>query len=389
MRGDHGHVPIPNIHNSMAGAIRQPVNVASLSAYIEKNVADIKLPISLKQFGFGQSNPTYQLSAADGRKYVLRKKPPGKLLSKTAHQVEREFRIIHALESTDVPVPRTYCLCEDTTVIDTAFYLMEFLDGRIFEDASFPGVNAEERNQMWQDAVTTLAKLHRVSPSSVGLSSFGKPSGFYNRQIKTFSTISAAQAQAVDVETKTPVGNIPHYEDVVEFLEDPKTQPQDRGTLIHGDYKIDNLVYHQTEPRVIGILDWEMSTIGHPLSDLSNLLSPYSFADNPPNDALSVRTNLAFRPSARTPGLPSRSQCVQWYTEVAGWDPSSEVDWGDAFAAFRNGVIMQGIAARYAQRQASSEKAKEIGDLMVPYGEFSWGLIERWKKKAAKNQAKL
>lgn len=107
----------------------------------------------------------------------------------------------------------------------------------------------------WQDAVTTLAKLHRVSPSSVGLSSFGKPSGFYNRQIKTFSTISAAQAQAVDVETKTPVGNIPHYEDVVEFLEDPKTQPQDRGTLIHGDYKIDNLVYHQTEPRVIGILE--------------------------------------------------------------------------------------------------------------------------------------
>ncbi len=132
-----------------------------------------------------------------------------------------------------------------------------------------------------------------------------------------------------------------------------------------------------------------MSTIGHPLSDLSNLLSPYSFAKNPPSDALSARTNPAFSPSADTPGLPSRSQCVQWYNEVAGWDPSSEVDWGDAFAAFRNGVIMQGIAARYAQRQASSEKAKEIGDLMGPYGEFSWGLIERWKEKAAKTKAKL
>lgn len=137
------------------------------------------------------------------------------------------------------------------------------------------------------------------------------------------------------------------------------------------------------------VSSWEMSTIGHPLSDLSNLLSPYSFADNLPNDALSVRTNLAFLPSAHTPGLPSRSQCVQWYTEVAGWDPSLEVGWGDAFAAFRNGVIMQGIAARYAQRQASSEKAKEIGDLMRPYGEFSWGLIERWREKAAKNKAKL
>ena len=132
-----------------------------------------------------------------------------------------------------------------------------------------------------------------------------------------------------------------------------------------------------------------MSTIGHPLSDLANLLSPYSFADIPPNDALSALTNPAFRPSAHTPGLPSSSQCVRWYTEVAGWDPSSEVDWGHAFAAFRNGVIMQGIAARYALRQASSEKAKEIGGLMGPYGKFSWGLIEQWKEKRAKTRANL
>ena len=131
-----------------------------------------------------------------------------------------------------------------------------------------------------------------------------------------------------------------------------------------------------------------MSTIGHPLSDLSNLLSPYG-ANDPPNDALSAHMNLAFEPSACTPGLPSRCQCLQWYTEVAGWDPRSEIDWGAGFAAFRNGIIMQGIAARYAQRQASSEKAKEIGELMGPYGDFSWGLIERWKKRAAKDKAKL
>jgi aminoglycoside phosphotransferase (APT) family kinase protein len=132
-----------------------------------------------------------------------------------------------------------------------------------------------------------------------------------------------------------------------------------------------------------------MSTIGHPLSDLSNLLSPYTFAVNPPTSALSARTNPAFLPSSQTSGLPSRSQCIQWYAEVAGWDPASEVDWGDAFATFRNGVIMQGIAARYALRQASSEKAKEIGGLMGPYGEFSWGLIERWIGKEAKAEAKL
>lgn len=126
---------------------------------------------------------------------------------------------------------------------------------------------------------------------------------------------------------------------------------------------------------------WEMSTIGHPLSDLSNLLTPYRLAVNPPSSAMTVRTNPTFSLSAQTAGLPSHSQCVKWYTEIAGWDPTSELDWGDIFASFRNGVIMQGIAARYARRQASSAQAKEIGGLMGPYGEFSWGLMERWKRE--------
>ena len=134
-------------------------------------------------------------------------------------------------------------------------------------------------------------------------------------------------------------------------------------------------------------LSWEMSTIGHPLSDLSNLLSPYCFAENPPNSALSSRTNAAFYPWSQTVGLPTRSQCVKWYAEVAGWDPSAEVGWGDTFATFRNGVIMQGIAARYALRQASSEKAKEIGELMGPYGDFTWGLIQRWRGEEGKRRA--
>ena len=133
-----------------------------------------------------------------------------------------------------------------------------------------------------------------------------------------------------------------------------------------------------------------MSTIGHPLSDLSNLLTPFSFAVDPPNDAMLHRTNPAFKPSAHTPGLPSREQCARWYAEVAGWDPISELEWGDIFASFRNAVIMQGIAARYAQRQASSEQAKEIGALMGPHGIFSWGLIQRWKKEGnAQTRPKL
>ncbi|KAL8944759.1 MAG: hypothetical protein Q9211_000475 [Gyalolechia sp. 1 TL-2023] len=365
----------------MAGAVRQPVDVDSLSTYLGHNVPAIKLPIHIKQacgqpleFGFGQSNPTYQLIAADDKKYVLRKKPPGKLLSKTAHQVEREYRIIHALDKTDVPVPKTYCLCEDATVIGTPFYVMEFLDGRIFEDASFPA---------------TLAKLHRLSPASVGLSDFGKPSGFYDRQLKTFSTISESQANTIDVETQIAVGQIPHFDDMVAFFSNPETQPRDRATLIHGDYKIDNLVFDRTEPRVIGILDWEMSTVGHPLSDLSNLLSPFVLALQPLPEALASLTNSAFSPSATTPGLPSHSQCITWYAEVARWDPSPETGWGDAFGVFRNSAIMQGIAARYATRQASSARAGVYAAQMKPYGEFAWGLVDRLMQQLPPKQAKL
>ncbi|KAL8765905.1 MAG: hypothetical protein Q9209_007148 [Squamulea sp. 1 TL-2023] len=365
----------------MAGAVRQPINLDALSSYIDHNVPDIKLPINIKQFGFGQSNPTYQLTAVDGRQYVLRKKPPGKLLSTTAHQVEREYRIIHALDETDVPVPKTYCICDDTSVIGTPFYLMEFLDGRIFEDASFPDVAADKRREMWQDAIRTLAKLHRLSPAALGLSNFGKPSDFYNRQLKTLGSISEFQAQAVDVDTHVAVGKIPHFDDMVTFFRNPKTQPEDRATLIHGDYKIDNLVYHETEPRVIGVLDWEMSTIGHPLSDLSNLLSPFTFALQPPTKALSSRINDAFYPSAATRGLPSRLECIQWYAEVAGWDPTTETGWGDAFGVFRNTVIMQGIAARYALRQASSARAKEYAVQMKPFGEFAWGLVSKLEQQ--------
>ena len=185
----------------------------------------------------------------------MRKKPPGKLVSKTAHKVEREYRIIHALEQTDVPVPKAYCLCEDESIIGTPFYIMEFLDGRIIEDPAIPGVDPATRTEMWNDAIRTLAKLHRVDPAKVGLGSFGKSNGFYNRQLATWQTICAAQASTKDVETGEPVGVLPHFEETIRYFGSAAAQPRDRGTLIHGDYKIDNLVYHKTEPRVIGILE--------------------------------------------------------------------------------------------------------------------------------------
>ncbi|KFZ00453.1 hypothetical protein V498_00077 [Pseudogymnoascus sp. VKM F-4517 (FW-2822)] len=359
----------------MAGAIRQPIDIPALERYISQHVPEIMIPVDVKQFGFGQSNPTYQLTSTSGRKYVMRKKPPGKLISKTAHKVEREYRILRALRDTDVTVPKVYCLCEDDSIIGTPFYIMEFLDGRIIEDPVIPSVTPAERTEMWHDAIRTLAKLHRVNPKSVGLETYGKPTGFYDRQINTFQILSAAQAQAVDADTKKAVGDIPHFPDLLAFFSDLATQPKDRGVPIHGDYKIDNVVFHKTEPRVIGILDWEMSTIGHPLSDLANILNPYITALSGPNP------HLGFTPGA-TPGLPSQAQVVSWYREVVEWSPEPELAWGTAFSIFRQSVIMQGIAARVAQRQANSAQAKAYADSFMQFGEFSWGLILEAKGRA-------
>ncbi|KAJ4271710.1 hypothetical protein NW762_000415 [Fusarium torreyae] len=356
----------------MAGRVRQPVDEAALEKYISDNVPAIKTPIDLKQFGFGQSNPTYQITAADGQHFVMRKKPPGKLLSKTAHKVEREYRIMHALKNTDVAVPKTYCLCDDDSIIGTPFYIMEFLDGRIFEDFTMPGVEAAERETMWRDAVVTLARFHAVDYKKVGLEKFGKPAGFYSRQINTWVTICGSQEKAVDVETKEPVGKLPHFEETVRFFKNERLQPKDRATLVHGDYKIDNLVFHKTEPRVIGIIDWEMSTVGHPLSDICNFLMNFYMAKSPgagPYDASN------FLPD-KTPGLPQPEQILEWYAAESGYDARPEVPWGIAFSIWKLAGVCQGIAARYALRQASSAKARQHAVTRGSLAEFAWKLAK-------------
>ncbi|KAI5289194.1 hypothetical protein KEM52_000878 [Ascosphaera acerosa] len=374
----------------MAGEVRQPINLASLEKYCAQHAPAIKTPLGLQQFGFGQSNPTYLLTAADGAKYVLRKKPPGKLLVRTAHRVDREYRVISALAGTDVPVPRTYCFCEDEGVIGTAFYIMEFLQGRHFTDDSFPGVSPEERTELygpgWRAAVTTLAKLHRVDVKAVGLADFGKPSGYYDRQVRTWGMVSAAQSAVADVETGQPVGEIRNMDAMLSFFGDRAGQPRDRATLVHGDFKIDNVIFHATEARVLGVLDWEMATVGHPLSDLVNLTSPYvleRFGAAARSPALGA---TAFNPR-ESPGLPSRERVLEWYAEVSGYDPSRDLTWGDAFHALRIAVITQGIAARYALRQASSARAKEVGESSGPLAEMSWRLIEQRRQEVGEKAA--
>ncbi|KAK3695315.1 kinase-like domain-containing protein [Podospora appendiculata] len=390
----------------MAGRVRHPIDMRALEAWISKTVPEIEVPLDIKQFGFGQSNPTYQLTAADGRRYVLRKKPPGQLLSKTAHKVEREYRIIAALASTDVPVPKAYCLCEDPSIIGTPFYIMSFLDGRIFEDPIIPNVLPDERRAIWSDAVRVLAKLHRIDPRSVGLENFGKSTGFYNRQIATWKTICDAQARVEDVETRVAVGQLPYFEPMMRFFADEKQQPADRGTLVHGDFKIDNLVFHKTEPRVIGILDWEMSTIGHPLSDLSNLLTPYFTARLDPSKAVNVHPG--FLPRA-TRGLPTPDEITRLYYSVV--DPQTksalelslhnsqksaddqerkrELQWAMSFSMFRLAAICQGIAARQAGRQASSEKARRYGEARAPLARFAWELVQAVQPGAESGKPRL
>lgn len=195
------------------------------------------------------------MTAADGQRFVMRKKPPGRLVSKTAHKVEREYRIMRALAGTDVAVPRTYCLCEDEAVIGTPFYLMQFLDGRIIEDPAMGGVAPAERTAMWRAAVETLARLHAVDYRAAGLDDFGRASGFYARQVRTWRAICERQEAVADVDTGEAVGRLTHFERLVDFFADAARQPRERTTLVHGDYKMDNIVFDKTEPRVLGVLE--------------------------------------------------------------------------------------------------------------------------------------
>jgi aminoglycoside phosphotransferase (APT) family kinase protein len=250
-----------------------------------------------------------------------------------------------------------------------------FLPLWLHPELTIPELSPKERFLHWQAATQTLAKLHRLDFNELGLQTFGKPSGFYNRQIATWSRVHPSQARAVDADSKIPVGPVPHFDKTAAYL--AKDQPPDRATIVHGDYKIDNMVFHKTEPRVIGVLDWEMSTIGHPLSDLCGLLAPYFGTAS----ARYAQSHAEFVPGEGT-GLPSWDQCMRWYSEITEWDPRPDMDWAIAFSTFRASVLCQGIAMRVAQRQATSEQARAYGESFVPLGELAWQLVqERAKEK--------
>ncbi|MBL8348955.1 MAG: phosphotransferase family protein [Burkholderiaceae bacterium] len=309
------------------GAVRdnQRLDEVALDAWFRASVDDPAEPLVLSQFNRGASNPTYLVSAGQ-RRWVLRKKPPGPLLA-SAHQVDREYRVMSALGRIGFPVPRMRALCEDASVIGTAFYVMDFLDGRIFRDARLPGMAPAERAAIYDELNATLARLHQVDFAAIGLADFGRPGNYFQRQIDRWTR----QYRGAETET------IPAMERLIAEL--PGRIPAaDEVGIVHGDYRLENVMFHPSEPRIIAVLDWELSTLGHPLADIAYGCILYH------SDSESWGTLAGVDPKAA--GIPDEPACVAAYCRRTGRDAIPDFDVYLAFSMFRLAAIGQGVFKR-------------------------------------------
>ena len=328
-------------------------DVAALERYMRGHVAGFAGPLTVRQFLGGQSNPTYYLRA--DREYVLRRKPPGKLLP-SAHAVDREYRVISALAGTGVPVPRTYALCEDPDVIGTSFYIMEYVRGRVLTDPRLPGVPPAERAQIYDAMNEVLARLHLVDWKAVGLADFGRPGNYVARQIHRWTT----QYRASETET------IPSMERLIAWL--PEHIPaDDTTTLVHGDYRLGNMIIHPTEPRVVAVLDWELATLGHPLGDLAYNCMPYH---------LSADSMEGFEGGDLTAlGIPTEEAYLAAYCRRTGRAGIEDWNFYVGFAMFRLAAIAQGIMGRVIAGTANDPNARQRGERARPLADAAWGVI--------------
>jgi aminoglycoside phosphotransferase (APT) family kinase protein len=327
--------------------------LARLEGWMRDHIDGFHGPLAAEQFEGGQSNPTYKLLSSAGS-YVLRRKPLGQLLP-SAHAVDREYRVMRALSGTDVPVPKVYALCEDDSVIGSAFYVMEFLDGRIFWDPRLPGLASDERRAMFQSMNTVIAALHSVDHAAVGLAEFGRPGDYMARQVARWSR----QYQASETEQQ------PAMDRLIEWL--PRhLPPEGAARIVHGDYRIDNLIYHPTEPRVIGVLDWELSTIGDPLADFAYHMMAWRVTPELFRGLAGVDL-AAF-------GIPSEDEYVAAYGARTGQGRTADWEFYMVYSLFRLAAIMQGIAKRALDGTAASREADELGRLARPVGEQAWAL---------------
>jgi aminoglycoside phosphotransferase (APT) family kinase protein len=349
--------------NGEAAGLRQPpaqhsFDTKRLTAWMQTHIAGFSGPIDVQQFAGGQSNPTY-LVQTPAHRYVLRRKPPGKLLP-SAHAVDREFRVLAALEGTAVPVARVHALCEDPEVIGSAFYVMDYVEGRIFWDALLPEAAAAERRAIYFEMVRVLAALHSVDYAAVGLADFGKPGHYVERQVARWTQ----QYRASQTEQLEPM------ERLIEWL--PKHIPEDEQTsIVHGDFRLDNTIFHPTEPRILAVLDWELSTLGHPLVDLAY----YSLRFHLPVAEFRGLGGV----DAMSYMIPGESESVAEYCRLRGIAPVAPRDWTyySAFCMFRLAGILQGVLARALQGNASSETALQAGRRARPLAELGWKLVQQ------------
>lgn len=335
---------------------------SALEAYLADQMEGFAGPISVRQFSGGQSNPTFLIEAA-GKRYVMRKKPPGKLLP-SAHLVEREYRVMRALADTDVPVPKCHLLCEDPSVIGTAFYLMSHVPGRVFRSPLLVDLASNaERAAIYDSMNETLARLHSVDFQAVGLGDFGKSGNYMARQISRWSKQYAA--------SKTD--HVEAMEHLLRWLPD-NLPDDDTTTIAHGDFRLENLIIHPEKPEVIAVLDWELSTLGHPLADLAYNCMLYHLPrmEGAASGAASgfVGVDLAEY------GIPSESEYVARYAERTGRGQVEQFDFYLAFGMFRLAAIVQGVYKRGLDGNASSETAKQFGPLVELFAQTAWEQVK-------------
>ena len=342
-----GTMPVRHVHR---------FDVARLQRYMERHVEGFSGPLEVAQFKGGQSCPTYLLEAG-GERYVLRRKPPGKLLP-SAHAVDREYRVITALSHSGVPVARTYALCQDDSVVGTPFYIMDYADGRIFWEATLPGLEPTERRAIYEAMNEVIARLHGVDYEAAGLGDFGRPGNYFARQIGRWTK----QYKASETET------IPAMERLIGWL--PEHIPAgDETTIVHGDYRLDNLIYHPSEPRILAVLDWELCTLGHPLGDFSYNCMLYRFEPGTFNSLKGHDLGAL--------GIPVEEEYVAAYCRRTGREGIDNWDFYMAYNMFRIAAILQGIMGRVVAGTAASEHAAERGAQVRPIAEQAWAHAER------------
>ncbi len=317
----------------------------ALAAYLKQHLPGFRGPLSSHKFRGGQSNPTYLLNAESGR-YVLRRKPPGTLLA-SAHAVDREFRVLQALHGGTVPVAKPFHLCLDDRIIGSMFYVMEFIEGRIFWDPSLPECTAGQRAAFYDAVIRTLAAIHSVPIKPAGLADYGKPGNYFARQITRWTEQYRASV----------THDIPAMDALIEQL--PARCPADDGSvgLVHGDFRIDNLMFEPEGTRVLAVVDWELSTLGHPLADLGYFCMALRLPRNPALPGLAGMDRAEL-------GIPDESALLARYTELTGRKIPEDWAFVLAFSFFRLSAIAQGVAKRVQQGNASSAQAEQAGRMV-------------------------